>query len=84
MSSNVELLLCFDDGSHPALSIPLARCSTFAITPLTWLRYLGFVIYGRQGRLSTSENGPELDYTARIEARSYYFISDGKLDSYTL
>jgi len=31
-----------------------------------------------------SMNGPELDYTAQIEARSYYFISDGELDSYTL
>ena len=53
---------------------------TFTITPLEWLRFLGFAIYGRQGYISMSMNGPELDYTAQIEAHSYYFISDGKLD----
>ena len=79
--SEVKLLLCFNESSKLALSIPLAQCTTFAITPLKWLRFLGFAIYGRQG--SMSMNGPELDYTAQIEARSYYFISDGKLDSYT-
>jgi hypothetical protein len=82
--SVVNLLLRLNNRSEVALSIPLAQCTTFAITPLKWLRFLGFVIYGRQGYLSTSMNGTELDYTAHIEARSYYFISDGKLDSYTL
>jgi len=48
-------------------------------TPLKWLRFLGFTIYGRQGYISMSMNGPELDYTAQLEARSYYFIPDGKL-----
>ena len=78
--SKVELLLCFDNRNEVALSIPLAQCETFANSPLKWLRFLGFAIYGRQGRLSTSMNGPELDYTAPIEARAYYFMSDGKLD----
>ncbi|KAF8556464.1 hypothetical protein OG21DRAFT_636491 [Imleria badia] len=82
--SKVELLLCFGNSGVPALSIPLAQCATFAIRPLKWLRFLGFAIYGQEGHLSTSENGPPLDYTAQIEARPYYFISDGKLDSYTL
>jgi len=81
--SEVKLLLCFNESSKLALSIPLAQCTTFAITPLKWLRFLGFAIYGRQGYMSMSMNGPELDYTAQIEARSYYFVPDGKLDSYT-
>ena len=81
-SSNVNLLLCFNDSSIDTLSIPLAECTTFALTPLKWLRFLGFIIYGRQGYLSTSTNGPELDYTVQIEARSYYFISNVELDSY--
>ena len=80
LPGKVELLLCFDNRNEVALSIPLAQCETFANSPLKWLRFLGFVIYGRQGRLSTSMNGPELDYTAPIEARAYYFMSDGKLD----
>ena len=83
-SSNVKLLLCFNNTSKLALSIPLAECTHFALTPLKWLRFLGFIIYRRQGHLSTSVNGPELDYTAEIEARSYYFISNGKLHSCTL
>ena len=80
--SEVELLLCFDDRSNLALSIPLAQCETFAHSSLKWLRFLRFVIYRQQGCLSTHKNSPELDYTAQIEACSYYFISDGKLDSY--
>ena len=82
--NEVKLLLCFDDSSKLALSIPLAQCTTFAITPLKWLRFLGFAIYGQQGRISMSMNGTEIDYTAQIEARCYYFIPDGKLGSYTL
>ena len=36
---------------------------------LKWLRFLGYAIYGREGYLSTSETGPEInDYTANIEA----------------
>ena len=57
--SNVNLLLRLNnDRSELALSIPLAQCTTFATTPLKWLGFVGFVIYGRQGYLSTSINGP--------------------------
>ena len=80
-SSNVKLLLCFSNTSKLALSIPLVECKTFANTPLKWLRFLGFIIYGHP---STSMNSPEPDYTPEIEACSYYFISIGKLHSYTL
>ena len=59
-SSNVNLLLRLNnDRSELALSIPLVQCTTFATTPLKWLRFVGFVIYGRQAcYLSTSINGP--------------------------
>lgn len=80
----VKLLLRFNRRNKVALCIPLAICRTFATAPLKWLRFVGFAIYGQEGHLSTSDNGPELDYTAEIEAGSYYFISDGKLDYYTL
>jgi hypothetical protein len=77
----VKLRLSFGNVTRLALSIPLDKCDTFAINPLKWLRFLGFAIYGRQGYLSTSEAGPEIDdYTAGIKARLYYFISEGKVD----
>jgi hypothetical protein len=76
----VRLRLSFGNVTRLALSIPLDKCSTFAINPLKWLRFLGFAIYGREGYLSTSEAGPEIeDYTAGIEARLYYFISEGRV-----
>ncbi|KIL59038.1 hypothetical protein M378DRAFT_15139 [Amanita muscaria Koide BX008] len=77
--SKAQLWLSLDNVARLALSIPLAECSTFAVNPLKWLRFLGFTIYGREGYLSTSKDGPEIDdYTANIEARSYYFVSEGE------
>ncbi|KAF8556461.1 hypothetical protein OG21DRAFT_636695 [Imleria badia] len=75
-NSIVKLWLCFDNQSKLALSIPLTQCTTFATSPLKWLRFLGFAIYGREGYLSKNWNGLQLDYTEQIEARSYYFRSD--------
>ncbi|KAF8347464.1 hypothetical protein F5887DRAFT_1172833 [Amanita rubescens] len=73
----VKLWLSFGNVSKLALSIPLDKCHTFAVNPLKWLRFLGFAIYGREGYLSTSKGGTEIDdYTADIEPRSYYFISE--------
>ena len=71
-------MLPLDNNPELALSIPLTQCMALATTPLKWLRFVGFTIYGRQGYLSMSMNGVELDYMAQIEPRSYYFISDGK------
>jgi hypothetical protein len=79
--SNVKLWLSFGNTSKSALSIPVDRVRMFAVNPLKWLRFLGYAIYGREGYLSTSKTGPEVDdYTADIEARSYYFIAQGKLE----
>ncbi|KAI9457852.1 hypothetical protein HD554DRAFT_2197886 [Boletus coccyginus] len=74
--SKVELWMYLDGSSKLALSIRLMNVEP-SPSPLKWLRFLGFVIYGRQGYISVSTNGPELDYTENIEARSYHFISDG-------
>ncbi|KAF8341039.1 hypothetical protein F5887DRAFT_1076780 [Amanita rubescens] len=79
MTPKVKLRLSFGNVTRLVLSIPLDKCDTFAINPLKWLRFLGFAIYGRQGYLSTSEAGAEIDdYTADIKARVYYFISNGE------
>jgi hypothetical protein len=68
-----------------ALSIPLAKCGTFAVNPLKWLRFLGYAIYGQEGCLSQTRTGPQIDdYTANVAPRSYYFISEGKLGCRTL
>ncbi|KIK06021.1 hypothetical protein K443DRAFT_307311 [Laccaria amethystina LaAM-08-1] len=76
----VRLQLSFPNETRVklALSIPLDKCNNFVTNPLKWLRFLGFAIYGREGHLSLSKNGPDLaDYTAAIEARSYFFVSQG-------
>lgn len=84
-SSNVKLWLSFYGVAKLALSIPLAEYGTFAVNPLKWLRFLGYSIYGQEGYLSKTKAGPQInDYTANVEARSYYFISEGKLDCRTL
>jgi hypothetical protein len=82
MAANVELRMLFNGTYQPALSIPVATCRLFSIHPLTWLRYLGFVIYGSEGHISTLPNGPEVEYyEADIQAGIYYYISAGKLYS---
>ncbi|KAG9310493.1 hypothetical protein JVU11DRAFT_9638 [Chiua virens] len=74
--SRVKLLLAIGNHSEVALSIPLAECTTFSNSPLKWLRFLGFTIYGQQGYLSETEGGADLNnYTAQIEPRPYYFVS---------
>ena len=83
--SKVELWLAFDDVSKLALSIPLAECGIYAVHPLKWLRFLGYAIYGREGYLSLSKDGPEIDdYKEEVQGRSYYFVSPGKLDCHAL
>ena len=84
-TGKVKLWLCFGDTTKLALTIPLDQCNTFAFYPLKWLRFVGFTIYGREGYLSRSRTGPEInDYAAAMEARSYYFVPEGKVDSCTI
>ena len=80
-TANVKLRMSIENVSMLALSIPLDKCVTFAVNPLKWLRFLGFAIYGQKGYLSLSNGGPDLgDYTAAIEVRSYYFVSECKVE----
>ncbi|KAI9568219.1 hypothetical protein HD554DRAFT_2314329 [Boletus coccyginus] len=77
--SKVELWMYLDGSSKLALSIPLDECRTFALTPLKWLRFLGFVIYGRQGYISMSTNGPEREvdpYTPRFFLTLLTFLGE--------
>lgn len=81
MPAVIELWLSFNGTAELVLSIPLAKCRDLAVSPLKWLRFLGYAIYGREGYLSVSDAGPPIDdYSADIAAHgSYYFISEGKL-----
>ncbi len=63
------------------LSIPTDEFDKFTLKPLKWLCFLGFIIYGREGVLSSGPNHPEVnDYdigTSQIQDH-YYFFSEGK------
>ncbi|KAI9568598.1 hypothetical protein HD554DRAFT_2191442 [Boletus coccyginus] len=83
MESVPSVVLYFNESSKVALSIPLAQSKTYAIKPLKWLRFLGFTIYGRQGYISKSMNGSELDYTEEIEAREPRFVDVDAMDNRT-
>ena len=64
------------------LSIPFVECTRYAIRPLKWLRYIGYVIYRARGYLSTLEGDEDIsEYDANIEPWAYCFRSEGKLDS---
>ena len=79
MTAHVKLWLFFNDGYQPALSIPVDTCQRFSIHPLTWLRYLGYTVYGNKGYISTSPDGTEVeDYYADIVPGNYYYVSQGE------
>jgi hypothetical protein len=54
MSQNVRLYVSLNGSSIRALSIPVVKCTTFSTRPLKWLRFLGYAIYGAQGRIVTA------------------------------
>ena len=79
MAATVELQVTIDGIFQPALSNPVDTCQLFSLHPLTWLRYLGFTIYGTEGQISTAPGGPEVDYyQADIQPGIYYYVSQGK------
>jgi hypothetical protein len=78
-ATEVDLWISLDDVHTRALSIPIEKCREFSLNPLKWLRFLGYAIYGREGYISTSEDGSEVgNYESDVEARSYYFVSGGE------
>ncbi|KAF8322879.1 hypothetical protein F5887DRAFT_1166089 [Amanita rubescens] len=76
MAATVELRMLIDGIYQPALSIPVDKCQLFSLHPLTWLRYLGFTIYGTEGHISTAPGGQEVDYyQADMKPGIYYYVS---------
>ncbi|KAF8338530.1 hypothetical protein F5887DRAFT_1273085 [Amanita rubescens] len=78
-SVNVQLWIRFGDEYQHALSIPVHICHQFSLHPLTWLRFLGYAIYGKEGYISRERDGEQVaDYRpdgAAISAGNYYYIS---------
>ncbi|KAF8345752.1 hypothetical protein F5887DRAFT_1061647 [Amanita rubescens] len=75
----MELWIRFSDEYQHALSIPVHECQRFSLHPLTWLRFLGYAIYGKEGYISRERDGEQVadyrpDYVA-ISAGNYYYIS---------
>jgi len=81
---NLWLKLSTDTEWIAILAIPTEEFDRFAFRPLSWLRFLGFAVYGREGVLLLSENGPEVsDYTGSVDSlqNAYYYSSQGKRNS---
>jgi hypothetical protein len=64
------------------LEIPPRDFTLYTLRPLKWLRYLGFVIYGRKGVLYRCPGGsPVVDYDVEdVEdlLEHYYYFSERK------
>lgn len=74
--------LCFflkQDDPFPttALSIPIEEIPYYTHFPLKWLRFLGYALYGVEGRLSETVGGVAVDYL-RVDGLkpSYYYVPD--------
>ncbi len=62
-SVNVQLWIRFGDEHQHVLSIPVHECQRFSFHPLTWLRFLGYAIYGKEGYISRERDGEQVaDY----------------------
>jgi len=75
--ASIDLYIGIDNAYIPVLSIPVDDCNRFALKPLRWLRFLGYAIYGNHGHISTTADGPPVDYESAIGEAHYYFASAG-------
>lgn len=82
MAAIVDLQMPIDDGYHSyqaALSIPVKACQRFSVHPLSWLRFLGYTIYGTEGYISRSPTGRVVRYSelnTDLQAGIYYYRPD--------
>jgi hypothetical protein len=84
MATNVDVQLWIRFGGEfrLSLSIPVDTCQRFSLHPLTWLRFLGYTIYGKEGYISRELDGEEVaDYRpggGAVSPGNYYYISHGE------
>ncbi|KAF8340798.1 hypothetical protein F5887DRAFT_1136407 [Amanita rubescens] len=79
MAAMVELQMPIDGEYQHALSIPVETCQRFSVHPLSWLRYVGFTIYGTEGHIFRSAAGPVVPYSeVDMQAGVYYYIPNSQ------
>ncbi|KAH9953559.1 hypothetical protein BGW80DRAFT_1192203 [Lactifluus volemus] len=76
----IEIFLIYDGIPKSILLIPYNDIQRLAVYPFRWLRYVMFAISGARGDLSTTLEGPYVDYDrtkfADDENRCYYWPSE--------
>jgi hypothetical protein len=79
----VNIYLNIEDRQVLALSIPFSDIERLSVRPVKWLRFVTFAICGVRGELSTTPNGPPVNYDsislADPIAEAYYFTSEGNI-----
>jgi hypothetical protein len=82
MSTQIRLWLRLTDDWVPIIRVPKAEFALYTTRPLKWLRYLGFVIYGREGLLKSTRDGQEIDDYTIMDLDSlmpdYFYYSYGE------
>ena len=79
--AEIEIKLCINQTEISFLSIPRSDIERLAISPSRWLRYVMFAICGARGDLSTTSNGPAVDYEKTeigADEPTYYYRPSGK------
>jgi hypothetical protein len=66
-----------NNSYRQALSIPLDDFQLFSFAKLAWLRYVAFTIHGREGYISSTRRGTEIEADEQMEAKKYYYVSQG-------
>ena len=78
----IEIFLSIDQIQMSFLSIPRSDIERLAVSPFRWIRYVMFAICGARGDLSTTPNGPAVDYEnteIANDENTYYYQPSGKL-----
>ncbi|EDQ99804.1 uncharacterized protein LACBIDRAFT_334685 [Laccaria bicolor S238N-H82] len=76
----VDVYLPIEDRQILALSIPFVDIERLSLRPVKWLRSLVFTVCGVRGDLSTTPNGPPVDYdTSTLDNldERYFFVPEG-------
>jgi hypothetical protein len=77
----IEIFLILNERQIPFLSIPHSDIERLAVSPFRWIRYVMFTICGAPGDLSSTPDGPPVDYdwTKFPDAENtYYYRPSGK------
>jgi hypothetical protein len=66
-----------NNSYRQALSIPLDDFQHFSLNDLPWLCYVAYTIYGREGHISLTPHGTEIDEGEDVGPNKYYYVSRG-------